>query len=147
MKIIKTAQYDALAPDPGLGYGVTERDIADTAGTGENTDRHNEQGFLKVNINWDTLMESHIGLGYWDTAAMAAIEGVVPVELYYKFDYKFDNFGENIPSNIEITQIIIFHGDKKTIISNNDDMDVDLLYRFKEDFEDVIIKDIGSNFE
>ena len=149
MKIIKTAQFEALAPDPGLGHGATEVDISDAAGTGMEIDSHDEQGHLNANVDWDALMESHLGLGYWDTNIMAEIEGVVPVELYYTFNYKFDNFTGNVPSNIEITQIIVFYGNKKIVISKDsgDDMDIDLLYRFKEDFEDVIIKDIENNLK
>lgn len=145
MKIIKTAKYDRISPDPGLGFGITERDIDDDAGTGEEPVIHNQQGFLEINVDWDALMESHISNGYEVTPEMDAIDGVVPVALYYTFYNSRNSMFENNYKNIKITQVIITVGGDKIIVSDKSDseFDEDLLYRFKEDFEERIEKDIN----
>lgn len=145
MKIIKTAGYDGISPDPGLGFGITERDIDDDAGTGEEPVIHNQQGFLEINVDWDALMESHISNGYDVTPEMDAIDGVVPVALYYTFCNSQDSMFENNYKNIKITQVIITVGGGRIIVSDKSDseLDEDLLYRFKEDFEERIEKDIN----
>ncbi len=139
MKIIKTAQYESFSPDPGLGYGVTERDISDAAGTGGNTDRHNEQGFLEVDIDWGALMDSHISNGYDVTEEMDAIDGVVALNLYYTYDYIQSN-----PENIRVTKAVISLGKSRGNIKIGVN-DEDLLYHLKEDFEEHIIKDIKDD--
>ena len=139
MKIIKTSQYEALSPDLGLGHGATERDISDAAGTGESEDSYGEQGFLEVNVDWDDLMESHIGNGYDVTEEMDAINGMVFLDLYYTYDYIQSNL-----EKIKVTKAVITlgksRGDAKIGIN-----DEDLLYHLKEDFEDHIIKDISRD--
>lgn len=139
MKIIKTALFESLSPDPGLGYGVAERDVSDAAGTGEDTDRYGEQGFLEVHVDWDDLMESHISNGYEVTLEMDAIDGIVFLDLYYTYDYIQSN-----PEKIKVTKATINLGKTKgdAKIGVNDE---DLLYHLKEDFERDIIEDIGSD--
>ena len=153
MKIITSQNYDGLAPDSRLGQMATEQDIANSAGPVEDPNKYKQQetykqqGFLKTDVDWDALMESHVGLGYWDTPSMAEIEGLVPVELYYSFDYNSGVFDNPMPSNIEVTQAIVSFGGKKIIISkeSGEVMDTDLLYRFKEDYGDIIAKDIQTD--
>ncbi len=132
MKIIKTALFESLSPDSGLGYGATERDISDAAGTGENTDSYGEQGFLEVDVDWDKLMRSHLSNGYDVTKEMDAIDGVVSISMYYTYDYI-----QSVPEKIKVTKAVISIGRVKVGIN-----DEDLLYHLKEDFEDYIAKDI-----
>ncbi len=145
MKIIRTAEYERISPDLNLGYGITERDIDDDAGTGEGPAVHNQQGFLEMYVDWDALMESHISNGYEVTPEMDAIDGIVSVALHYTFCNFQDSMFENNYKSIKVTQAIITVGGDKIIVNekSGSELDEDLLYRFKEDFEEQIEKDIS----
>ena len=119
--------------------------ISENAGTGEDPNVYNQQGFLETSVDWDALMQSHLSLGYDYTLDMDMIQGVVPVEIYYTFDYVLGDLMKYSPTNINITQAIVSFNGQKIVISGKSGEETDLLYRFKEDFEDVIVNDIQND--
>ena len=140
MKIITTkkyAQLNSLPGDPGLPPGIDNRMIEENAGFEKDLDRRGEKGFLEINIDWDQLLSSHMDLGYDASPSMEAVSGNVPAKIDYTFDYVQGYDGISYPENIRITQAIIIFNNTKINVD-----DEDLLYRLKEDYEDLIKEDI-----